>query len=73
MILGPLLLAAAAQDALEASTYAQWRDYVLPSAEERVWTEIPWRSTLWEAVRDAHAAERPVLLWAMNGHPQGST
>jgi hypothetical protein len=58
---------------LDAATYAEWRDYVLPKPDELAWTAIPWRSTLWTGVGDAHEARRPIVLWAMNGHPQGCT
>ncbi len=35
--------------------------------------EIQWRSTLAAGVREASAAHKPILLWAMNGHPLGCT
>jgi hypothetical protein len=46
---------------------------VVPAAEELRWLEIPWRATLWDAVVDAHRLRRPILLWAMNGHPLACT
>ncbi len=48
-------------------------DHVLPDAAEDRWLEIPWQTTLREAVAEADAAERPMLLWMMNGHPLGHT
>ena len=49
------------------------RRHVLPSQEEMEFREIPWRAALWDAVVEARDAERPILLWAMNGHPLGCT
>ena len=46
---------------------------VLPSVAEMVWQQLEWRPTLWDAVVEAHKSKRPVLLWAMNGHPLGQT
>lgn len=58
-------------DTLDWEHYAEVRDHVLPTVEEERWTEIPWRQTFWEGVQDARERDRPVLLWAMNGHPLG--
>jgi len=59
--------------ALTPETCAAVRDLILPTAEEERWREIPWRASLLEAAREARRLERPVLLWAMNGHPLGCT
>lgn len=47
--------------------------HVVPSEEELRWRAIPWRATLGDGLRDGAATRKPVLLWAMNGHPLGST
>ncbi len=49
------------------------RDSILPGADELRWQEIGWRTSLREALPEASAQGRPVLLWAMNGHPLGCT
>jgi hypothetical protein len=46
---------------------------VLPSAAEDQWRAIPWRDALGGAVLEADEQQRPLLLWAMSGHPLGST
>ena len=58
---------------LSPETFARWRDYVRPSDDERSWQEIPWRTSFWRGVLDAQRERKPVLLWAMNGHPLGCT
>lgn len=47
------------------------RDAVLPTAEEERWLDIPWRSAFSDAVAEAREQGKPILLWAMNGHPLG--
>ena len=73
-----VLLAAAGMNLLPAqelseATYAAIRDHVLPRAAEQQWRTIPWRATLWSALRAGQKQDKPILLWAMNGHPLGCT
>jgi hypothetical protein len=68
-----LLAAAPAPPELNDQTYARWRDFIQPKPEEVNWEEIPWRATLWDAVVEAQQQEKPILLWAMNGHPLACT
>lgn len=49
------------------------RAAVLPDSSELRWREIPWRPSFQEAIADAQRERRPILLWAMNGHPLGCT
>ena len=46
---------------------------IQPTRQEARWQEIPWRNTFWDAVQEANRAEKPILLWGMNGHPLGCT
>ena len=57
----------------DPSGFEELRDYILPKTEELTWTEIPWRATFWETVVEAQGKDRPILLWAMNGHPFAQT
>ena len=59
--------------ALTEANFARWRDFIRPKREEGRWQEIPWQSSLWEAAREAQRQNKPVLLWAMNGHPLACT
>jgi hypothetical protein len=58
---------------LNDTTYARWRGHILPTEAERGWQEIPWRNAFWSAVIEAQAKEKPLLFWAMNGHPLACT
>ncbi len=46
---------------------------IRPHDGEDPWATIPWRTSLWEARREAAAAGKPILLWEMDGHPLGCT
>ena len=56
-----------------AKNYDTVREHVLPSDEEEKWRKMEWRTTFWQGVMDAQKADKPVLLFAMNGHPFGCT
>lgn len=73
-----LLLAASGARAgepptLDAAAQAKWVRAIVPTTAERAWRKVGWRSSLWSAVVEAHAQKKPILLWAMNGHPLGHT
>lgn len=58
---------------LTAEACTTVRAAVLPSEDDERWRSIPWHDTLGTAVLEADEQQRPVLLWAMNGHPLGCT
>lgn len=72
LVLFLLPAAVGAQD-LTRKNYERVLDHVQPDRSECRWEVIPWRPTFFEAVVEAHAKDRPILLWAMNGHPLGCT
>lgn len=73
-ILAVLLLAAVARaEELNDLTFDAWVDRIAPSTEELKWREIPWRGVFADAVVEAQEAGKPLLVWAMNGHPLGCT
>ena len=71
----PALCAAGVTGAAELneSNFEQWRDRILPAAEEVTYAKIDWRTSFWDAVIEAQGLEKPILLWTMNGHPLGCT
>lgn len=46
---------------------------VMPSAQERVWSDIPWRVDLNEARQDAVKSKKPIFVWVMDGHVLAAT
>ena len=58
---------------LDDQSLERWRDYVRPQAKEECYLAIPWRESFYIAINEARETDRPILLWAMNGHPLGCT
>lgn len=54
---------------LNDATYEIWRDHVLPRSWELNYLKIGWRTSFWDAVVEANEKDKPILMWAMNGHP----
>ena len=46
---------------------------ILPKPSEERWLQIPWRTNLMAARREAQTAGKPLFLWVMVGNPQGCT
>lgn len=67
------LPSAAAAAELNEGNFEQWRDRIVPAAEELGYAQIAWRTSYWEAVIEAQEHVKPILLWTMNGHPLGCT
>lgn len=72
LLLLPLAVISSANELTDAS-YERVRKHVLPSAEEEAWRKNAWRTTFWQGVIDANKEDKPVMLFAMNGHPFGCT
>ena len=66
------LLVLTLQDLTE-KTYEKIRDDVLPSANDLKFEAIPWQIRLWDAIVVAQKEDKPILLYAMNGHPMANT
>jgi len=64
---------AVAAGGLSDAEARRWLRFVQPAPDELKLRAIPWRATLWDAVVDAHREKKPILLWAMNGHPLACT
>ena len=58
---------------LNDQTFASWRDRIRPEAAERCFETVHWLPTFWDGVMTAQTEEKPILLWAMNGHPLACT
>ncbi|HEX7901568.1 MAG TPA: hypothetical protein VF950_27665 [Planctomycetota bacterium] len=58
---------------LTDETVRKWIDFIRPSTDDTKWERLGWREELDAAVREARTLQRPLLLWAMNGHPLACT
>jgi hypothetical protein len=56
-----------------ADAFAAQLQRILPTGEELAFLAVPWRTELRTALVEGDAQDKPVLLWAMNGHPLGQT
>jgi hypothetical protein len=65
----PLALQRPAAEEQFATLYA----YIIPKQSELTWRTIGWRESLGQAWREARNQDKPILFWAMNGHPLGCT
>ena len=54
-------------------SYGEWLEFIRPGKSELGWREIRWHKSLSDAAKEARELQRPILLWAMNGHPCGET
>ena len=59
--------------ALDEKSLKSWVDFIRATPEELKWEKLGWRPELGAAAQEAKALQRPILLWAMNGHPCGLT
>ncbi len=59
----------------ETLTDAKFRELLaeLRPAADEPWRTIPWRTSLLDAQRNAAKANKPIFIWAMDGHPLGCT
>lgn len=58
---------------LEPDSVASWHEYLQPIDAEAGFEAIEWHPTFADGLRAANQADRPLLLWVMNGHPLGCT
>ena len=50
-----------------------WQEFITPTKSELAWAQIPWRTTFYDGLIESDIEQKPLLLWAMNGHPLGCT
>ena len=70
LTLSPFLLAQE-EPRLTPENLDGFLEQILPPPGELEWQRIEWRASLGAAIIDARAADKPLLLWVMNGHPLG--
>ncbi len=58
---------------LSVPLFDRWRDYITPSEEELSFESIAWMVDFASGLKRAAEEGKPLLFWAMNGHPLGCT
>ncbi|MEE8467488.1 MAG: hypothetical protein V3T22_03490 [Planctomycetota bacterium] len=61
------------QPGLRLVDLPRWREHLRPSAAERTPDSIEWIAEFGAGMRRADAAGKPLVFWAMNGHPLACT
>ena len=59
-------------DELDESTFKTLHAELQPQADAP-WRTIPWKISLLDAQAAAAAQQKPIFIWAMDGHPLGCT
>ena len=67
------LLAVDPPGGLAGKTVADWRDLIKPKSADVCFKTVNWLPTFWDGVMTAQKEDKPILLWAMNGHPLACT
>ena len=67
------VLAAAPQDRAAKAAFDERLTAIVPGETELAWRSVPWRAEFRAALVEADEQDKPVVLWAMNGHPLGQT
>ena len=44
-----------------------------PKTDDVCFKDLNWLPTFWDGVMTAQKEDKPILLWAMNGHPMACT
>ncbi|MEM7698378.1 MAG: hypothetical protein AAF236_08250 [Verrucomicrobiota bacterium] len=57
---------------LTAADFDWIREAVSPDPEA-AWKEIPWETSLLAGQARAAREQKPIFIWAMDGHPLGCT
>ena len=46
-------------------------NFIVPDKTEEKWRQVPWIPGLWQGIKTAEKANKPMFIWAMNGDPLG--
>ena len=58
---------------LTRSSLDRYQQAIEPTPDEVAFLAIDWQSTLGQAVAIAREADKPLMIYVMNGHPLGCT
>ena len=58
---------------LRGRTVEEWCQLLEPTPVMSAWQQVAWETTYHAGADAAAKAEKPLLLWLMNGHPLGCT
>ena len=67
-----LLLATGPASGLTVEEFKQLHREIQPESDA-AWRTIPWETSLLDAQATAAREQKPIFIWAMDGHPLGCT
>ena len=67
-----VILAGVVSGPISQSEFETLHSSLQPTGEE-TWRTIPWETSLLKAQARAGAEQKPLFIWAMDGHPLGCT
>ena len=56
-----------------SENFESWATKILPAEGEADWLNLPWETSYHRGLEKAANEGKPLLFWAMNGHPLGCT
>ncbi|MCA9189689.1 MAG: hypothetical protein R3E01_24470 [Pirellulaceae bacterium] len=65
-------LRSASAEPLTDARFEELHSQLQPAGDE-LWQSIPWKIALLDAQRVAARENKPIFIWAMDGHPLGCT
>ena len=68
----PFQLPASVAAEFDEATFKQLLKELQPAPDEP-WRTIPWKIALLDAQQTAAKENKPIFIWAMDGHPLGCT
>lgn len=60
------------QNAFDSGAALELVEQLRPS-EADLWRQVPWKISVLDGQRAAGRADKPLFIWAMDGHPLGCT
>lgn len=57
---------------LNLASFKRLHQQLQPDGDE-LWRSVPWRTNLLAAQAEAALVDKPLFIWAMDGHPLGCT
>jgi hypothetical protein len=69
LVLSLSISATPSAEPIKAEHFQKLHALIKPQKSEEKFMQIPWRTSLWDARKEAAKEGKPILLWEMDGHP----
>ena len=72
LLIGAALPFSTANGEITDADFARLHKELRPAKDE-TWRTIPWKTSVLDAQQEAGEQQKPIFIWAMDGHPLGCT